>query len=137
MEKIEIRLKGPNRRIFFITGSIWIALGLFGLFSELKFWVFIMYFVLGALYIIIPLRSKIYITIDNGKLRKHGLFPKSIPLNEVERIRYFAGDYTLYAPGKKLTIDTFPIEDDAKIKLETVLKSLNAAWEKPMVRSFR
>lgn len=66
------------------------------------------WFVFSAIYFIMYLYQKKekYLTIENGIIRQKWPFGKKMNLNEIKRIRYFAGDYILKSEKRKLTINT-------------------------------
>ena len=49
-------------------------------------------------------------------------------LNEIKRIRHFAGDYILKSDNKELTINIQLIDEESLLELKTELKKLNAEW---------
>ena len=134
MEEIRIRSKRYPKRWFVFFGAIWTAIGLTGLFIHMDPWMIVIYFLLGLEFFFLPFIKRSYLTIRDGMLTKTSFIPKRIPLNEVHKIRYFAGDYTLMTKKKKLTIDTAVIDQDALEKLKDILNDLNVEWEKPAVR---
>ena len=73
-----------------------------------------------------------YLTIENGIIRKNGLygFRKKINLNEINWIKKFAGDYTLKTETKELKINTELIEEKSLAELNSVLGKLNLPADK-------
>ncbi len=74
-------------------------------------------------------KQKQYLTIKNGILIKNSLFPKKINLNQIRRIKKFAGDYTLITENSKLTIDTQVIDKNSLKELNSELEKLEVKWE--------
>ncbi len=73
-------------------------------------------------------KKKQYLTIKNGILKKNTLFPKNINLNEINRIKKFAGDYKLKTNKSEFIIDTQIIDPNSLAELNTVLEKLNVEW---------
>ncbi|MBQ0768589.1 MAG: hypothetical protein KBT58_04815 [Bizionia sp.] len=69
--------------------------------------------------------KKQYLTIKNGDLIKHGLFPKKINLGDVHAISEFAGDLKLLIDNSEFVIDTQIIEPNSLIRLKSELKNYN------------
>lgn len=70
-----------------------------------------------------------YLKFHNGRIKRGGLISKSISLSEVERIRKFAGDYTLFTPEKKLKINSVLIRKSQITELDKFLRSLEIPFE--------
>lgn len=69
-----------------------------------------------------------YVTIENGVLSVSGPFGKKINLNEIKRIKKFAGDYILKSEEKELTINAQIIDPNSLAELNTELQKLNVEW---------
>jgi len=69
-----------------------------------------------------------YVTIENGVLTVSGPFRKKINLNEIKRIKKFAGDYILKSEEKELTINAQIIDPNSLAELNTELQKLNVEW---------
>ena len=69
--------------------------------------------------------NKQYLTIENGIISKNHLIPKKIKLNEINRIKKFAGEYLLETDSTELRINTELIEEKSLTALNTVLQNLN------------
>ena len=67
-------------------------------------------------------------TIKNGILTKNSLIPKKIKLNEIKRIKKFAGDYKLKTNGSEFVIDTQIIDPSSLAELNAELEKLNVEW---------
>ena len=68
------------------------------------------------------------ISIKDGIIKVSSPFGKSINLNEVKRIRKFAGDYILKTDKRELTINTQLIDPISLEDLNAELKKLNVEW---------
>ena len=73
-----------------------------------------------------------YLTIENGTIRKNGLYGlgKKLNLNEVNWIKKFAVDYTLKTKKRDLKINTELIDKDSLNELNKILAGLNLPPEK-------
>lgn len=70
-----------------------------------------------------------YLSFENGELTKNSFRRRSLKLSEVEKIRKFAGDYTLFSEGKKLKINSELINKHQKADVDNLLRSLNVPIE--------
>ncbi len=73
-------------------------------------------------------KKKQYLTITDGVLTKNTLIPKNINLNEINRIKRFAGDYKLRTNKAELIIDTQIIDPNSLTELNAELEKVNAEW---------
>ena len=118
-----------------ILGLVWIVLGTLSIVTDDEIrWTDYGYLVIGILYIghyLSDLTNQ-YLTIENGTIRKNGLYGywKKINLNEINWIKKFAGDYTLKTEQKELKINTELIDKDALSELNKILTELNLPSEK-------
>lgn len=73
-----------------------------------------------------------YLTIENGTIRKNGLYGlgKKLNLDEINWIIKFVGDYTLKTKKKDLKINTELIDKDSLYELNKILAGLNLPPEK-------
>ena len=98
---MKIKFKKKRLRVNLILGIVWIVLGTLSIVTDDKIrWTDYGYLVIGIpLYVghyLYDLKNQ-YLTIENGTIRKNGLYGywKKINLNEINWIKKFAGDYTL------------------------------------------
>ncbi|WP_340202514.1 hypothetical protein [Ascidiimonas sp. W6] len=132
---MKIKFKKKRLRVNLILGIVWIALGTLSIATDDEIrWTEYGYLVIGILYIghyLYDLTNQ-YLTIENGTIRKNGLYGywKKINLNEIKWIKKFAGDYTLKTEKKELKINTELIEKDSLTELNKVLAKLNLPPEK-------
>lgn len=70
-----------------------------------------------------------YLNIEDGVITKYSLRRRSLKLAQVEKIRKFAGDYTLYSSEKQLKINSELVNKHQRPELEKVLRSLEIPFE--------
>ncbi len=130
---MNIRFKKKRFRYYLIFGILWLVLGTVAvifnpdnIFNSANIFDY-GYLVIGILYIGTYLfeNKKQYLTIENGIISKNHLIPKKINLNEIKRIKKFAGEYILKTDETELTINTELIEEKSLAELNTVLENLN------------
>ena len=132
---MKIKFKKKRLRVNLILGLVWIVLGTLSIVTDDEIsWTDYGYLVIGILYIghyLSDLTNQ-YLTIENGTIRKNGLYGywKKINLNEINWIKKFAGDYTLKTEQKELKINTELIDKDALSELNKILTELNLPPEK-------
>jgi len=127
--KIKLKKKHLNINLFF--GMVWFLCGILGLiFRENTDWFDYGSLVIGIIYFIgfFYLKKYQYLTIQNGILKVHGSFGKSIKLSEIKSIKRFAGDYILKSDRKELTINTQVIEPNSLAGLNAELEKLKVKW---------
>lgn len=66
-----------------------------------------------------------YLTIENGKLIKHSLFPKSIAFSEIKRVRKCVNSYKIETDSKSMRIEKNFIEKESLYRLNHILDNLN------------
>ncbi|MBO0329260.1 hypothetical protein [[Muricauda] lutisoli] len=69
-----------------------------------------------------------YVTIADGYIQINAPFGKKLNLNEVQRIRKFAGDYILKTDKKELVINTKIVDTDSLKDLDNELQKLDVTW---------
>lgn len=101
-------------------GAVWVA---FGPDRSIGY----LYPILGALYLTTYFfeRKHQYLTIENGAITKHGLVPKRMALDEIDRIKTFCSEYILKSGSKELRIDTKLIKEGSRRELNSVLQNLD------------
>ena len=65
-----------------------------------------------------------YLTIENNMLTKHSIFPKTIAVTEIKRIRRFEGSYKIETSEKTLRINKDVMDVESLYKLDDYFKSL-------------
>jgi len=95
---MKIRYKKKRLKYNLIFGIVWLIFGLLGIFiKEKPFWTDYGYLAMAILYMTTYFYEKKnqYLTIKNGMIYQNYPFGKKINLNEINRIKKFAGDYIL------------------------------------------
>ena len=132
---MKIKFKRKRLHANLIIGIVWSGLGFFNVLGDDNLrWTDYGYLLIGLLYIgqyIYDLTNQ-YLTITNGNIWKNRLygFRKKISLNEIKRIKNFAGDYTLITETKELKINTELIDKNSLIELNSILGKLNLSADK-------
>ena len=132
-----MKIKFKKKRLItnLVLGIVWIILGTLSIVTDDKIrWTDYGYLVIGILYVghyLYDLTNQ-YLTIENGTIRKNGLygFGKKLNLNEINWIKKFAGDYTLKTEQRELKINTELIDKVSLTELNKILAELNLPPEK-------
>lgn len=113
-------------------GIIMIGVGLFAIYINSSsifsyLWVFI-----GIIQLCTSLyqRKHQYLTIEQDKIVKHSLIPKSIALSEIKRIRKYVNSYKIESQNTSIRIEKDFIESDSLYKLNHFFDSLDLKVEK-------
>ena len=70
-------------------------------------------------------KSKGYLSIKDGMIKKHDLSFQKIAIGDIRSIRYFAGDYILKGNGKQMTIAKDLLNDKARNFLDMIMRKEN------------
>tara|TARA_R110001632_G_scaffold45215_3_gene114860 strand:+ start:395 stop:781 length:387 start_codon:yes stop_codon:yes gene_type:complete len=124
---MKIRFTKKRLKHYLIFGIIWLVFGTTAVIFNSENVFNYGYIIIGILYFgtYIFENNKHYLTIENGTISKNHLIPKKINLNEIKRIKKFAGDYILKTDSTELRINTELIEENSLEELNTVLENLN------------
>jgi hypothetical protein len=124
---MKIRFTKKRLKHYLIFGILWLVLGTTAVIFNSDNIFNYGYLIIGILYFGTYLfeNNKHYLTIENGTISKNHLIPKKINLNEIKRIKKFAGDYILKTDSTELRINTELIEKNSLAELNTVLENLN------------
>ncbi len=128
---MRIPYKKKQVKLNLIMGIIWLIYGIvLVIFNEDVNWFEYGWFIFSAIYFVIYFYQKKekYLTLENGIIKQNWPFGKKMNLNEIKRIRHFAGDYILASENKELTINIQLIDEKSLLGLKTELKKLNAEW---------
>ena len=108
-------------------GILMIAVGLFAVYNDSSSIFSYLWILLGGLQTGTALYEKKnqYLTIEQEKITKHSIWPKTINISEIEKVRKFANSYKIETKNTTLTIDKGIIENDSLYQLENYLNSLN------------
>ena len=124
---MKIRFTKKRLKHYLIFGILWLVLGTTAVIFNSDNIFNYGYLIIGILYLGTYLfeNNKQYLTIENGTISKNHLIPKKINLNEIKRIKKFAGDYILKTDSTELRINTELVEKNSLEELNTVLENLN------------
>ena len=128
---MKIRYKKKRLKYNLIFGIVWLIFGLLGIFiKEKPFWADYGYLAMAILYMTTYFYEKKnqYLTIKKGVIYQNYPFGKKINLNEINRIKKFAGDYILKTDNIELTINTQIIDEKSLVELDSELGKLNLKW---------
>lgn len=71
-----------------------------------------------------------YLTIEEDRIVKHSLLPKSIALSDIKRIRKYMNSYKIEAENSSIRIEKDFIENDSLFKLNHFLDNLELKAER-------
>jgi len=127
---MKIGHKKRQLNINLIFGFIWLTYFIIRLFIGEVHWIDYGWIFISLAYFINYFYQKKYkyVTIENGIINVNGPFGKKLNLNEVKRVKKFAGDYIIKTDKKELTINTQIIEPNSLAELNTELEKLNVEW---------
>lgn len=114
--------------IFGLIWLVWFFIGVFG--KEEPNWTDYGWIVISLMYLGMYFYQKNYnyLTIENGFIKQNWPFGKKMNLNEIKRIRHFAGEYILKSELKKMKINIQLINEESLLELKTELKKLDVEW---------
>lgn len=124
---MKIRFKKKRLKFNLVFGILWLVLDTASVTFESGNVFNYGYIIMGTLYLGTYFfeNKKQYLTIENGIISKNHLIPKSLNLNEIKRIKKFAGEYILKTDSAELRINTEFIEEKLLEELNLVLEDLN------------
>jgi hypothetical protein len=128
---MKIAYKKRHLNVNLILGLVWLVWFIVVIFGKEEpnwidyGWIFISLLYLGMY---VYLKNYKYLTIENGVIKQNGWFEKKINLNEIKRIKKFAGDYILKTDNKEMTINTQIIEPTSLSELNEELEKLDVEW---------
>lgn len=107
-------------------GLTMIGLGIFAVYinssSALSYlWIFLGILQAGTSYYRLKYQ---YLTIEEDKLVRHSLIPKSIPLREIKKVRKFMNSYKIETHNKSMRIQKNFIDGESLQKLNIFLEDL-------------
>lgn len=124
--KIHYTKKRLRSNLF--QGTLWLTLGLVGIVidTSISKGMGITYLGMSVLFLGSYLyeRHYQYLTLKGGTIQKNSLIGKPMRLNEIQRIKKFAGDYILETETAKMTINTQIIAPDSQKMLDEALSGL-------------
>ena len=128
---MRIKYKKKQVTLNLYLGLMWFANGIVQtVFNENSSWFDYFWFLMSGTYLIIYFYQKKekYLTIENGIIKQNWPFGKKMKLNEIKRIKHFAGEYIIKSELKKMKINIGLIEDESLSELKSELKKLNVEW---------
>ena len=129
--KMRIKYKPKHLNVNLIFGLIWLVwffIGVFG--KEEPNWTDYGWIVISLMYLGMYFYQKNYnyLSIENGFIKQNWPFGKKMNLNEIKRIRHFAGEYILKSELNKMKINIQLINEESLLELKTELKKLDVEW---------
>lgn len=124
---MKIGYKKRHLKINLFLGIMWLMLAFLNFTNDDTNWIDYGYLIIAVLYLtrfFYQARNK-YLTINNGIIKENWLFGKKINLDDIEHIKYFAGDLILKTSNSQLTINKQLIDEKSFTDLENELKFLN------------
>lgn len=128
---MKIRYKKKRLKFYLIMTILWLIFVVFNLISnDFGEWTAYTWLGISVMYIAIYSFDYFnqYLTIQNNVIKENHLFGKKINLNEIKRIKKFAGDYILHTEKTELTINTQIIDQNSLTELNAELEKLNVEW---------
>lgn len=128
---MRIGYKKRHMNINLIFGLVWLVWFFIGILTKDEpNWTDYGWIVISAMYLIgyFYQRQNKYLTIKNGIIKINSPFGKKLNLNEIKRIKKFAGDYILKTDNTELTINTQIIDPNSLAELNAELEKLNVEW---------
>lgn len=117
--------KKKHQRLNLGLAFVWFAYFLFKMFDDRLgmgyVWLFLSVCYFGFYFY--GRRNK-YLTIEDGVIKENWPFGKSVKIDEITNIRYFAGDYTLTTREKEMKINTHLLDQDYFLKLKEELEKI-------------
>lgn len=123
-----MKVRYPKSRIKnnFIYGILMVGVGIFAVYinssSIFSFlWIFIGLLQMGTAYY---QKKKQYLTIEENRLVKHSLIPKSIKISEIRTVRKFVDSYRIETCNRTMLIEKSFIEEDSMEELNHFIETL-------------
>ncbi|MGG5486151.1 hypothetical protein [Gaetbulibacter sp. PBL-D1] len=128
---MKIHYKKKQITLNLILGLVWLANGVIQtIFNDNTRWFDYIWFLLSGFYLITYFyqTKEKYLTIGNGFIKQNWPFGKKIYLNEITRIKHFAGEYILKTTSQEMKINIDLIDKESLSNLKTELEKLNVEW---------
>ena len=128
---MKIKYKKKFLNVNLILGLVWIIWFFVGVYENEESnmmtygWIVMPLIYLGMY---IYQRKYSYVSIDNDTIRVNGPLGKQLKLNEIKRIKKFAGDYIIKTDRKEMTINTQIIDSSSLKELDAELEKLDVVW---------
>jgi len=127
--KIEYKKKQVNLNLF--LGVLWLANAFIQtVINKNPSWFDYIWYFLSGFYLLTYFyqKNEKYLTIENGIIKQNWPFGKKMNLDEIKRIRHFAGEYILKSELQRMKINIDLIDEKSLSDLKTELKKLNVEW---------
>lgn len=127
--KIEYKKKQVNLNLF--LGILWLANAFIQtVINKNPSWFDYIWYFLSGFYLLTYFyqKNEKYLTIENGIIKQNWPFGKKMNLDEIKRIRHFAGEYILKSELQRMKINIDLIDEKSLSDLKTELKKLNVEW---------
>ena len=122
----------PKKRILYpnlFFGVLWLIYGVYRFISSNKFqWLSYGYIIISILYLLhfFYFVYKPILIVENNRIIYNDLFKSKIfKLDEIVRIKKFAGDYTIFTETDKIKINTQVFEKESLEELNMILENLH------------
>ncbi|WP_421824992.1 hypothetical protein [Flagellimonas oceanensis] len=128
---MKIAYKKRQLNVNLILGLVWLTWFFIGILTkEEPGWIDYGWILISLMYLGLYFYQKTYkyVSIENGIINVNGPLGKKLNLNEIKRIKKFAGDYILKTDKNELTINTKIIDPDSQTELDAELEKLNVEW---------
>ena len=128
---MKIAYKKRQLNVNLILWLVWLTWFFIGFFTkEEPGWIDYGWILISLMYLGLYFYQKTYkyVSIENGIINVNGPLGKKLNLNEIKRIKKFAGDYILKTDKNELTINTKIIDPNSQTELNAELEKLNVEW---------
>lgn len=128
---MKIAYKKRQLNVNLILGLVWLTWFFIGILTkEEPGWIDYGWILISLMYLGLYFYQKTYkyVSIENGIINVNGPLGKKLNLNEIKRIKKFAGDYILKTDKNELTINTKIIDPNSQTELDAELEKLNVEW---------
>ena len=129
--KMRIQYKKKQVNLNLYLGLLWLVNGIIQTVRNENVDLFdYFWFLISGIYLLIYFYQKKekYLTLENGFIKQNWPYGKKMNLNEIKRIRHFAGEYILKSELKKMKINIQSINEESLLELKTELKKLDVEW---------
>lgn len=124
---MKIYYRRTRLRWTFLFALFWLLLGIISTTNNSDNYFNYLYLLLGAYFMWnYYFKSKYqYLTIENGTITMHGLFPVKVDTNDLKEVKIYSDVYILRTDNMELRIITKLIDKHSLKELKAGLKSLN------------
>lgn len=108
------------------AGIVWLLVGLYFFYSNALSAFSYVWLIFGAIQIGTAwyIKKHPYISIENNKLTRHYIFPKTIEIDEIRKVRKFVNSYKIETSDKTIEIDKNVMEPESLYRLTDFLNGL-------------